>query len=252
MNKLNTTGGILLLLAVVFQNVNAQNELQTVLAQDSLFWRHFNACQVDEMGAFVMDDLEFYHDRNGLMKGRDSFLSTSRRNLCGNENFHIRREPVAGSIKIFPMKEGEKLYGAVLYGQHVFYVVEQGKAPRLDGLARFTHLWLKTESGWRMSRILSYDHGPAPYINKRKEVTLTRKILQRHAGRYQAPQSGLCVVDQADGLLLLRIGSNTFKLHPESETVFFSTDRDLTFEFKDDKMIVKEFGKIAEEARRVK
>jgi hypothetical protein len=45
---------------------------------------------------------------------------------------------------------------------------------------------------------------------------------------------------------LLSIGSNTFKLHPESEAVFFSTDRDLTFEFKDDKMIVREYGKIAE------
>jgi hypothetical protein len=159
---------------------------------------------------------------------------------------------VAGSIKLFPMETGGKLYGAVLYGQHVFYVLERGKEPRLDGLAQFTHLWLKTESGWKMSRILSYDHGPAPYINKRKEVTLTKKALQRHTGKYQAPQSGLCVVDQANGVLLLTIGGNTFRLHPESETVFFSADRDLTFEFKDDKMIVKEFGKIAEEARRVK
>jgi len=252
MNKWNIASGILLLLLTAFENLNAQNDVQAVLTQDSLFWHHFNNCHVDEMGAFVTDDVEFYHDKNGPMKGREAFLSTSRRNLCGNDNFHIRRELVAGSIRLFPMKEGEKLYGAVLYGQHVFYVLERGKEPHLDGLAQFTHLWLKTESGWKMSRILSYDHGPAPYVNKRKEVVLTPKTLQRHTGKYQAPQSGPCAVTQADGLLVLTIGTNSFKLHPESDTVFFSTDRDLTFEFKDDKMIVRENGKVAEEARRVK
>jgi hypothetical protein len=74
MNKLNAACSILLLLSIACQNVNAQSELQTVLVQDSLFWHHFNNCEVDAMGAFVTDDLEFYHDKNGPMKGRDSFL----------------------------------------------------------------------------------------------------------------------------------------------------------------------------------
>ena len=252
MNKLMSASGILLLLLIAFQNLHAQDDLQAVLVQDSLFWHHFNNCEVDAMGDMVTDDLEFYHDKNGLMKGRENFLSTTRRNLCTNDNFHIRREAVAGSIKLYPLHERGKLYGALLYGQHIFYVLEQGKEPRLDGLAQFTNLWLKTESGWQMSRVLSYDHGPAPYVNKRKEITLTKKVLQRHTGKYQAPQSGLCIVDQADGLLVLTVKGNTFKVHPESETVFFSTDRDLTFEFKADKMIVREAGKIVEEATRAK
>ena len=150
------------------------------------------------------------------------------------------------------MKDGDKLYGAILSGQHVFYIIEKGKEPQLDGLARFTHLWLKSETGWKMSRVLSYDHGPANYVNNRKEIVLNEKMLKRFDGKYNAPQSGLCEIKHADGLLMLTIADNKFKLYPENETTFFSKDRDLTFEFKEDKMIVREQGKIVEEAIRVK
>lgn len=252
MNTLKFACTALLLLWASFQNLIAQHNLQAVLIQDSLFWQHFNNCQVDDLGRFFTNDIEFYHDKNGPTQGLDTFLAASRRNLCSNSNFRLRRESVPGSIKIFPMKNGEMLYGAILSGQHVFYVLESGKEPRLDGLAQFTHLWLKTESGWKMSRVLSYDHGPAPYVNKRKEIALNRKILKQYTGKYQGPQSGICTVQEAGGLLLLTIGGQTFKLHPESETSFFSPDRDLTFEFKKDNMIVREYSKVVEEARRVK
>ncbi len=103
-----------------------------------------------------------------------------------------------------------------------------------------------------MSRVLSYDHGPAPYVNHRKEIVISEKTLKRYNGKYKAPQSGLCEIKHADGSLLFTIGGNVIKLFPETETQFFSKDRDLTFEFKDDKMIVREQGKIVEEAIRIK
>jgi hypothetical protein len=129
--------------------------------------------------------------------------------------------------------------------------VEKGKEPRRNGLARFTHLLLKTEQGWKMSRVLSFDHGPAPYQNKRNEIVLKEKELRRYDGTYKAPQSGLCHVKHENGSLLLTSGNQTFKLLPESKTIFFVIDRDLTFEFSDEKMIVREQGKIVEEAIRV-
>jgi hypothetical protein len=58
-------------------------------------------------------------------------------------------------------------YGAILTGEHVFYILEKGKSERLDGLAKFTHVWRFKDNEWKMHRVLSYDHGPAPYINKR-------------------------------------------------------------------------------------
>jgi hypothetical protein len=207
---------------------------------------------MDAMRSFFTDDIEFYHDKGGVINGLDNFLTVSKRNLCSNDNFRLRREAVAGSVKAFPMKEGDKLYGAILSGQHVFHIIEKGKEPRLDGLARFTHLWLTTETGWKMSRILSYDHGPAPYVSNRKVVVLNEKSLMRYDGKYQGPQSGLCEIKHADGLLTLKIGNNNFNLQPESETTFFLKERDVTFEFKENKMIVREQGKIVEEAIRIK
>jgi len=234
------------------QNKTVDDELHKVYTLDSVFWKHYNSCNIDAMRSFFTDNIEFYHDKGGVIHGLDNFLMVSKKNLCSNDNFRLRREAVTGSVKAFPMKDGDKLYGAILSGQHVFYIIENGKEPRLDGLARFTHLWLKTEGEWKMSRVLSYDHGPAPYVNHRKEILLNEKALKRYDGKYKAPQSGLCEITHADGSLLLTIGDNTFKLFPENETQFFSKDRDLTFEFKDDKMIVREQGKIVEEAIRIK
>jgi hypothetical protein len=257
MNSSNRAACILVLPLLLCGNLNAQNktaddEMKEVLALDSTFWQHYNNCNIDAMCSFFTDDIEFYHDKGGILNGLDNVLATSKRNLCSNDNFRLRREMVAGSEKVFPMKDGEKLYGAILSGQHVFYILEKGKEPRLDGLARFTHLLLKTESGWKMSRVLSYDHGPAPYVNQRKQVVVPEKILQRYEGTYKAPQAGLCQVKHANGSIMLTIGDKIYKLLPESDMVFFSADRDLTFEFKEDTMIVREQGRVVEEAIRVK
>lgn len=257
MNTLKCAARILALLIIFCEHVNAQNktvddELKAALAKDSIFWQHYNTCNIDAMRGFFTDDVEFYHDKGGVLNGLDNLLSSSKKNLCGNDNFRLRREVVAGSVKIFPMKDGDKLYGAILSGQHVFYVLEKGKEPRLDGLARFTHLLLKTESGWKMSRVLSYDHGPAQYVNHRKEIVVSETILRHYEGTYKAPHSGLCGIKYIDGVLTLTIGDKIFKLLPESDIMFFSADRDLTFEFKEDRMIVREQGKVVEEAIRVK
>ena len=74
------------------------------------------------------------------------------------------------------------------------------------------------------------------------------------AGKYEAPKTGALTVARRDNLLILRIGSDKkFLLHPESETMFFTADRDLTFEFvkagtKVSKIIVREHGAVVEEA----
>jgi hypothetical protein len=83
---------------------------------------------------------------------------------------------------------------------------------------------------------------------------VNRQTLNRHVGNYDGPQTGLCIISEEQGLLNLIIGDKKFLLHPETETIFFATDRDLTFEFATDsssrkrKMIVRENGKVVEEA----
>lgn len=140
-----------------------------ILQKDSLFWTAYNTCDTAGQRRFFSDDIEFYHDKGGPSKGIETLMSTLKKNLCSNKQFRLRREAVEGSVKVYPMSKADSTYGAIISGEHMFYIIEPGKEERLDGLAKFTHLWLLLDGDWKMARILSYDHGPAPYINKRKE-----------------------------------------------------------------------------------
>jgi hypothetical protein len=129
--------------------------------RDAAFWRVYNACDLAGFEGFFTKDVEFYHDRGGPMVGWDALASALKTGLCGDAN-RTRRAPVDGTIRISILKQGDAVYGAIVSGEHLFYVTQPGKAESLDGHARFANLWRLQDGVWRMSRILSYDHGPPP------------------------------------------------------------------------------------------
>jgi hypothetical protein len=223
-----------------------------ILHRDSLFWQAYNACDIDAMKSFFTADLEFYHDRGGITSGRDSMAAATRHGICSSDSVHVRREAIAGTVHVFPMRKDGVVYGAVLSGDHRFYVKQNGKHEYLDGQAKFTHLWVLKDGEWKMSRVLSYDHGPAQYINQRKEITVTEGTMHGFAGNYRGPKSGLGVVSVENGHLLLTIGNGKYALYPETTSRWFMKERDLTFTFTGDgpapaKLVVRENGDIAEE-----
>ena len=59
------------------------------------------------------------------------------------------------------LRNGDTVYGAIVAGEHLFYVRPPDKPEFLDGRARFVSLWLLKDGAWKMARLLSYDHGPA-------------------------------------------------------------------------------------------
>lgn len=130
---------------------------KTILSLDSTFWQAYNNCDVETMEKFFTNDLEFYHDKGGLTEGASALFGNVRKGLCGNENFRLRRVAIPGTMKVYPLEN----YGAILSGEHLFYINETGKEERLDGIARFTHVWKYADGKWKMHRVLSYDHGPA-------------------------------------------------------------------------------------------
>jgi len=259
---LNTTFAFLLVLYPFFHLASAQTEQQkltaTILLNDSLFWAAYNSCNIEKFQQFFTEDVEFYHDKGGITLGLENLTNSFKNNLCGNNNFRLRREAVEGSIKVFPLQKSNVIYGAIISGSHVFYILEQGKKDRLDGLAKFTHVWILKDSIWKMSRVLSYDHGPASYINKKKEIKLANNIIDQFVGKYQGPQSGPLIIQREQGYLTLLSKDKKSTLYPEAENRFFMKDRDVTFEFikneknKISKMIVRENDEIVEEAVFVK
>lgn len=63
-------------------------------------------------------------------------------------------EKVEGSLEVYPVNN----YGAVEVGVHRFYKKTEGQPDKLVEIAKFTQVWKKDPSGWKLARVLSYDH----------------------------------------------------------------------------------------------
>ncbi len=240
-------------LALSFSLSQAQLSIEledTILGLDSLFWQAYNECAIDKMAQFVNDDVEFYHDNGGLTQGRENLVKSLEKNLCSDSNFGLRRAAVTGTVQVFPMNK----YGAIISGQHVFYV-RQGDNPEfLDGQARFTHLWKEEEGKWTMTRILSYDHGPAIKNPPAEELVLPVENLAPFVGSYLTSSGDEAQISLLNDQLHLRTDQMEMTLYALSESKFYSKEAPLTFDFVEssqgvvEKMIVNENGKPVDEA----
>lgn len=120
-----------------------------ILAMDQRFFAAFNRQDLGALGEFFSRDLEFYHDKGGFSDYAANMAASKRL----FENYKtLRRELVAGSMEVYPVKD----YGAIQLGSHRFCNWEQGKAD--CGVFRFAHIWKREGDGWKLSRVISYDH----------------------------------------------------------------------------------------------
>jgi hypothetical protein len=126
--------------------------LATVTALDAQLFGAYNSCDLGKLGALVAADLEFYHDKTGLSRGREPFLAAIKDNICGK----VHRELVPGTLEVYPLAH----YGAVEIGAHVFCDPRQVTHcdPAKSGIAKFVMLWQHTGEGWQLTRVISYDH----------------------------------------------------------------------------------------------
>lgn len=129
-------------------SIKSQEELtQTITALDKQLFDAYNTCNIEKLGTFVTDDLEFYHDKTGLMVGKQPFLDAIKKNICGK----VTRELVPGSLEVYPLHG----YGAVEIGVHRFRHPGDSDV----GEAKFVHVWQYKDGAWKISRVISYDHG---------------------------------------------------------------------------------------------
>ena len=147
----------------------AQEKLTTaILEKESGFWAVYNTCDLESLRGFFAGDVEFYHDKGGVTVGIGGMMESIKTNLCGSSNSRLRREAVVGTTNVFPLQRGKEIYGAIMSGEHVFYITTKGKPEFLDGRANFTHVWLLKNGEYKMARILSFDHRPAVSPKVRK------------------------------------------------------------------------------------
>ena len=127
--------------------------VRTVAGLDTALFDAFNACDLKALGSLVAEDLEFFHDNDGLSVGRQAFLDSTRDNICGK----MRRDLVPGSLEVYRLGD----YGALEIGVHRFH--HPGRDDREPtGEAKFVIIWQRTGSTWKMTRTISYAHGAVP------------------------------------------------------------------------------------------
>lgn len=128
---------------------HAKDQLyETVVALDTKLFDAYNHCDIPTMSSMVDDGLEFYHDKTGLMVGKQPFLDAIQKNICGK----TQRTLVAGSLEVYPLAD----YGAVEIGVHRFH--HPGHPEEGVGEAKFITLWHYKDGTWKMTRAISFDH----------------------------------------------------------------------------------------------
>jgi len=126
---------------------------RTLAALDAQLFDSFNRCELEKFASFFAEGVEFYHDKGGVTLSSKSVVESVKNNICGK----MRREVVAESLEAHPIPG----FGAMQMGSHLFYELnaKPGSAP--VGAARFVHLWQFKDGAWKITRVISYDHGPA-------------------------------------------------------------------------------------------
>ena len=125
-------------------------ELYNEIAQaDSIMFHAFNTQNMEVFKPMFTEDLEWYQDNGGLIPYNivfENFGNTFKK------EYKLTRQLVKGSLEVHPIKD----YGAIEIGTHQFRHIENGKEE--VGTFKFLMIWKKTSSGWKISRVISYDH----------------------------------------------------------------------------------------------
>jgi Domain of unknown function (DUF4440) len=131
---------------------NPDQLFQTIQGLDKELFDAVDRCDMKTFGSLLAEDIEFYHDKDGLAVGRQTIVESVKNNLCGK----VKRVLAPGTLEVYPIHG----YGAVEIGTHRFlhpWAQDHGEV----GEAKFIHLWRYQDGAWQITRVISYDHGPA-------------------------------------------------------------------------------------------
>lgn len=124
---------------------------QTVTKLDTAVFDAYNRCDLKTFGNYFSTDVEFFHDKAGLMTSREAVVEATKKFICGK----VRRELVAGTLEVYPIKD----YGAMEVGEHRFCDIHTNKC---NGIGKFLNIWRNKDGVWQMTRVISYDHREVP------------------------------------------------------------------------------------------
>ncbi len=122
---------------------------QTIQSLDTQLFDAYNHCDLEKFGSLIADDVEFYHDKSGLSRGRHPLVEAIKNNICGK----VTRELVPGTLEVYPIAN----YGAVEIGVHRFHHPGHDNTEPV-GEGKFIQLWQNKDGVWKLTRVISFDH----------------------------------------------------------------------------------------------
>jgi hypothetical protein len=219
---------------------------------DSLYFTAQNDCNLEKYKSFLDADFEFYHDKAGMTKSRESEME-GMQIFCGEQHQRqpLRRELIKGTLKVYPLDN----FGALETCEHVFYLQIKGGQEKLVAKAKFTCIWKLEDSTWKISRIISYDHQPIG------QIKLSLETLIQYEGNYQATDR-VVNIKRENNILRVTDFQNgkaewNAELLPEAKNIFYLNYENVQYKFVTEgakvvKMLIFENGKKPEEAIRIK
>lgn len=116
----------------------------TIAQLDSIYFDTYNTCNMEKMDSLTAEDLEFYHDRGGLMTSKKEYIESIKKNICGK----VTRKLAKGSIEVYEIPG----FGAVEEGYHSFHnLVEASESHP----SKFIIIWRLKDKKWQITRVVS-------------------------------------------------------------------------------------------------
>ena len=123
-----------------------------------IFTSAFLTCDEDTLRALMSADLEFYHDIYGMIASDlESFLAGTIPDCIARREEklpYIERRLEANTMQVRRLGN----WGAIQTGSHTFYGRDEHNQDIFLERATFMHVWEHSEFGWRIKRVISYDH----------------------------------------------------------------------------------------------
>ena len=163
---------------------------KTIIQQDSLLFSvGFNQCNIQQYEKSLSDQLQFYHDKDGI-SDKQKFLNDLKNGLCKNpEMRQVKRLLLKDKTEIYPLLKNDTIYGAVHNGDHLFYESKDHQ----PGIAKFTNIWLLENNEWKLNSSISYNH--QPYTPKKPEGELQNLIIAKLLDDYKIPALGVATIN---------------------------------------------------------
>ena len=68
-----------------------------IVKMDRRFFNAYNNCDLETQASIYSDNIEFFHDKWGLMTSKEQILEGTKNNICGK----VTRELIEGSVEVW-------------------------------------------------------------------------------------------------------------------------------------------------------